>query len=105
MKLNLWISMDLSTSWARETEPNDGAACPAANWIAARVVMSHRRDEIDAKADREMSAATSPAPESDHAAASQAAAELVARPGQSAADRAGGAPERCAASSSVSPSK
>ena len=89
---SLWISMDRSTSWARavaEAETAPPAACPAAKWIAARVVMSHRRDETDAEADRGLRTAASAAAGSDDAAAGQAAAELLARPGQSAAERAG----------------
>ena len=81
------------------------AACPAANWIAARVVMSHRGDETDAEAERGVKDRGQGGGGQDDAAAGEAAAELVARPGHPAADRAGGQRSRRAASSSVSPSK
>ena len=47
----LFASMDLRTSWARAAAAG-ATACPAANWIAARVVISHKEDETDAQAER-----------------------------------------------------
>ncbi len=94
ISFSLFTNMDLSTSWARARRGRAAtAACPAANSIAARVVMSHRGDEIDAEADLETECSGETRGRQCHAAACQAAAELVARPGQSAADRAGRPPE------------
>ena len=45
INLSLFTNADRSTSWASETT-KDEAACPAANWIAAWAVMSHREEEI-----------------------------------------------------------
>ena len=62
---SLWISMDFSTSRARaavEAESASPAAGPAAKRIAARVVVSHRRDETEAEAGRASSTAASAAP-------------------------------------------
>ena len=71
----------------REAE-RPAAACPAAKRIAARVVVSHRGDETDAEADRGQRRGHRGGGQDD-AAAGQAAPELVARPGQPAADRPG----------------
>ena len=108
MKRNLWMSMDRSTSWARavtEAETVPVAACPAAKFIAARVVLSHRRDETDAEADLELSAATRPAPDS----ATPRRVKLRRSLSHARANRLRTVPaghrSRCAASSRVSPSK
>ena len=60
-------------------------------------MISHRGDEIDAEADLELSTAARPAADSATPRRVKPRAELSARPGQSAADRAGRTPEplRC----------
>ena len=97
MAFSLWISMDLQHLLGQgrggaESAPPAAAVRPRSA-IAARVVVSHRRDETDAEADRGASAAASAVRREHDAAAGEAAAELVARPGQPAAERAAGPSE------------
>ena len=91
VSFSLWIkhgSQHLLGQGRRRRGASGGRDGPRSS-IAARVVISHRGDETDAEADRGARTAASAARGQDDAAASQAAAELLARPGQPAAERAG----------------
>ncbi len=76
------------TSWARVLAV-DASACRVAKRIAALAVMSHRWGETDAEADRGLERGGQHGCREREAATSQGAAELLPRPGQPAAERAG----------------
>ena len=79
-------SMARSTSWARDAARAE-AACPAANSIAARVVMSHRADETTADGGPRATTGAHAAAGRATPATCQASAEFFLRPGQAAAHR------------------
>ena len=104
ISFNLFTNMDLSTSWARETA-SGAAAFLAAKSIAVSVVMSHRGDEIDADSALELSAARRPAPDSDTPRRVKLCRSFTHARANRLRTVPAGHLSRCAASSSVSPSK
>ena len=76
ISLSLFANMARSTSWARDAAKGE-AACPAANSIAARVVMSQSAGETKAEADRGLSPTASAAAGKTRPRRVRPSAELV----------------------------